>query len=473
MRPEADADVIPIRSEADSPPPSEGGSRPAEGGGERRKRKPKKPIDFGRYNELLEHFVLVYGTDTVFDCRERMIIKINALRLAFGSDYVKMWLNSPERRMILPDQLVFDPTMKAQPPAINLFDGFALTPEAGECAPMLELIGHLCSESSEAEERVLDVVEWVLNWLAYPLQYPGAKMATALVFHGPQGAGKNLFFEGVAEVYGKYAMVVGQDQLEDRFNDWASQKLLVIGDEVVARAELYHQKNKLKSFITGETIQINAKMLPLRTEANHVNVVFLSNEVQPLALEPGDRRYLVIYTPPARQDDLYARVAAFLKAGGARRFMHYLLNRDLAGFSPHSKPLMTTAKADLIELGLKPPERFCREWLKGYLPLPLQVCSAEQLYRAFRRWCALTGERFPPPQVTFTKGLEKVSRGRLKYTLIKLEKPDRGKVTTRMWVPEGCGPKDDQTAGQWATEAVENFERALADFTGDFQGAER
>lgn len=470
-----EGEVVPIRG-GDSPPPPPDGSAdtapPGGGGSRKRPSKPRKPIDFGRYNELLEHFVLIYGTDTVYDCRQRMILRVNALRLAFGTDYVKMWLNSPARRMILPEQLVFDPTEAFPPPSINLFAGFAMQPEPGDPGPMLELLHYLCSESAETDEAVQAVTDWVLDWLAYPLQHPGAKMASALVFHGPQGAGKNLMFEAIASIYGRYALVVGQDQLEDKFNDWASQKLFLIGDEVVARAELYHQKNKLKSFITGETIQINAKMLPLRTERNHVNVVFLSNEVQPLALEPGDRRYLVVYTPPRRQDDLYDRVARFLREGGARRFMRYLLDRDLRDFNPHTRPIMTRAKADLIEIGLKPPERFCREWLAGFLPLPLQVCSTEQLYRAFRWWSQESGERFPPPQAAFSKAVEKTARGHLRRQVIKLDLADRGKTAVRMWVPDGCSPPRGTTASDWATESVTEFERALRRFRATEEGAE-
>ena len=30
---------------------------------------------------------------------------------------------------------------------------------------------------------------WVLRWLAYPLQHPGAKMRTAMVVHGDEGSG--------------------------------------------------------------------------------------------------------------------------------------------------------------------------------------------------------------------------------------------------------------------------------------------
>jgi len=461
-----DRNVVQLSAEGDSPPPSGASAdAPAKGGkGGKRRSKDDKPIDFGRYNELLEHFVLIYGTDTVYDRRKRMLFKINALRLAFGNDYVKMWLNSDRRRMVLPDQLVFDPADRADEGTINLYSGLEMTPKPGHPDPILELLEHLCGESAATEEGVGAVVNWVLDWLAWPLQHPGAKMATALVFHGPQGAGKNLFFEAIAAIYGRYSIVVGQDQLEDKFNDWASQRLFVIGDEVVARAELFHQKNKLKAFITGETIQINTKMMPLRTERNHVNVVFLSNEHQPLALEADDRRYLVVYTPPRRDDDLYDRVATFLRTGGAAVLLHYLLKRDLSGFSPHARPLMTKAKADLIELGLKPSERFCKEWISGYLNLPFKVCSTEQLYRAFKRWCHLQGERWPPSQVTFSKGIERYARSQIRYKVVQLLLEDRGKKMARMWIPAGVEPSPGESLGRWAAEQSASFESALASF---------
>lgn len=474
--------IVQLDAKQESPAPSVESEPPAPasgGEGESQKGKPakeKKPIDWGRYNYLLDHFVLIYGTDTCFDLQERMIIKVNHLRLAYGSDYVKMWLNSDNRRMILPDQLVFDPSGKTEYPQINLFDGLALKPKRGNIDPILELLAHLCEDSADNPETVKTIIDWALKWLAMPLQRPGTKMRSALVFHGPQGAGKNLFFEIVAKIYGRYALVVGQEQLEDKFNDWASQKLFLIGDEVVARQELYHQKNKLKAFITGETIQINTKMMPLRTEANHVNVVFLSNEHQPLALEDGDRRYFVVYTPPRRHDDLYKHVAACLDNGGAEAFYMYLRGYDLTGFTEFDIPPMTKAKRDLIELGLKPAERFIREWLGGYLPLPLQPCSAGQLYKAFRRWCALTGERFPPIQEQFSKSVKKtvdlianklpVKRVILDYKVVKLDDHVNGQRSARVWIPDGCSPPEGKTEGSWAAEAVKMFDETLKDFVG-------
>lgn len=448
----------------DHTPPADGGApAPTAGEGARKKRKPKA-FDLGSYTTLMECFTLIYPTETAWDSATRRVVTLRAMRARFGTDPVKGWLNSPNRRMCLAEELVFEPGREIDPPAINLFDGLAMEPRKGDYGPILELLQHLCAESADTPEGCAKVCAWALRWLALPLQRPGVKLRSAMVFHGPQGAGKNLLFEIVASIYGKYALVVGQDQLEDKFNDWASQKLFLIGDEVVAKAELYHQKNKLKAFITGETIQINAKMLPLRTEANHVNVVFLSNDMQPLALEPGDRRYFVVYTPPRREDDLYTRVAQCMANGGTQAFYAYLLSLPMLDFNEFEIPPMTTAKADLIALGLKPHERFVREWLQGYLPLPRWVCSTEQLYRAFKRWCGQTGERFMPNQITFSKGVEKAGRGRLQGDAVKLDAEVNGKSWLRVWVHGDAGPPDGVGKGQWAREAIEAFEDALRRF---------
>lgn len=470
--------VIPIM-ESETPTPSGEASAPNKGSGGRKK-KDEKPIDWGRFNELVTNFVLIYGTDTCYDLRTRLLLKVNHLRLAFGSDYVKMWLGSDQRRMILPDQLVFDPADKVDEPCINLFDGFVMQPKAGDFEPIMELLYHLCADSADSNGDVSSVVAWVLKWLALPLQKPGTKMRSALIFHGLQGAGKNLFFELVASIYGRYASVIGQDQLEDKFNDWASQKMLLIGDEVVARQELFHQKNKLKAFITGETIQINTKMMPLRQERNFANVVFLSNEDKPVALEESDRRYFVVYTPPRRDDDLYVRVASCMANGGVEAFYDFLLRYDLTGFSNFDIPPMTRAKHNLIMLCLKPEDRFVREWLMGVLPLPLQVCSASQLYRAFKRWCHATGERFFPPQEGFTRSakrmIDSMSRKQgaplaLNYKVIKLVDHVNGQRAQRMWIPDGFFPPSGQTEGEWACAGVTLFEEALNTFMEQHGGA--
>lgn len=453
-------------------------ARAARGEGAGAKKKKPKAINFGDVNRLVENFVLLYGTDTVWDGESRQIMKINALRLAFGNDAVKMWLGSKERRMVPIQHVVFEPGQDTGPDHINLFDGLPVEPEPGDCSVMIELLQHLCSESSVTDTGVAEVMDWVLRWIAYPLQHVGAKMQTALVFHGAQGTGKNLFFDAVRDLYGDYGVMVSQNELEDKFTSWLSRKLFIVGDEVVTRAEMYHKKNQLKWLVTAEKkIPIRAIQQDVRHESNHVNLVFLSNESQPLALEDGDRRYLVVYTPTKGPEDLYTRAAQFLKEGGARKFLHYLQTLDLGDFKPSTKPLMTQAKADLIELGLKPAERFAAEWLGGFLPLPVRPCTAEQLYGAFRKWAEKMGERFPPPQATFTRSVERWvvertetrpdgtrSPPRLRYKVVKLAHEDGGRKCFRCWIPDGTGPRDGATEGEWMASCVQDFQAMVDRF---------
>ena len=145
-------------------------------------------------------------------------------------------------------------------------------------------------------------------------------------------------------IYGEYGRIVDQAAVEDKFNDWASRKLFLIADEVVARMELYHTKNKLKSLITGEWIRINPKNIGAYDERNHVNLVFLSNETQPLVLERDDRRYTVIWTPAKLTRDFYQEVLDEIRAGGIAALHDYLLNIPLGDFGTGTEPPMTKAK---------------------------------------------------------------------------------------------------------------------------------
>lgn len=463
--------------------PSAGAAAPDKGtgGGKPAGRAPKaqKQIDWGKYNYLLTNFTLIYGTDTVWDADTRKMLKISNMAHAHGSDMVRMWKAAAERKTVQEEDVVFDPTGKCAAHCINLYNGFATVPTPcteHDVKPMLDLLHHLCSESESDHATVDDVKRWVLCWLALPLQQPGAKLRTALVFHGPQGTGKNMFFDVVRRMFGKYGVMVGQNELEEKFNDWLSGKLLVIGNEVVTRQELFHNKNKLKWIITEDEIPIRAMQQSVRWEANHANVVFLSNEQMPLILEDGDRRHLVVYTPLADETGLYQRVKLFLEDDGAAKFMHYLLDYPLEDFHEHTKPLMTQAKIDLQELSMRPPERFMVEWMEGFLPLPQQVCSGDQLYRAFEAWARRSGLRWVDDKSKFTStakrwALERVEREadgsrkppciEHKVVQLKDDLKEAGRSAVKCWLPRGTGPMNGVSWGEFAAGAVAAFEGPL------------
>lgn len=446
---------------APAPGKGDGGGKPAAGG------KVGKTVDWTKFNFLLANFALIYSTDTVWDGQNRLIMKIAAMAHAHGADMVRLWKASEIRRTVMPQDVVFDPTETCDPArCVNLYGGIALKPAAGDVAPFLELVRYLTSRASEHADEADEIFHYLLCWLAYPLQHPGAKLKTAVVMHGDEGAGKNFLFDTIVMIYGEYGATVGQDELEDKFNDWRSRKLFVVGDEVSSRQELVHNKNKLKALITSTTVLINPKNLPRREEANHINIVFLSNELQPQALDNTDRRYLVVYTPPAREVSFYQQLAAWRRKGGVAALYQYLLEYPLKDFDPYAPAPKTQAKDDLIDLNRKSPERFWREWSANELDLPYHTCSTAQAYQAYLKYCQRTGDRFPAQRPVFMRMLMRMSQTEkrpVREKVFKVETMGSQKAKRMLLVTE---PPDGVALGEWASDCVRAFEEHLKGFIG-------
>jgi len=337
--------------------------------------------------ELLNDFMLIYGTDLVWDCNRRRMVKLAALREVVGRERIKLWQESQHRRVA--EDVVFDPTMRCGPTMLNLFDGFKSTPDPigkDGCQRILAHLWRLCGQRKEE-------YQFLLRWIAYPLQNPGAKMATSVVMFGSEGPGKSLVWEKVVKpIYGEYGVTIGQAQLESQFTGWQSRKLFALAEEVVSRAEMRHYKGLLKHLVTGETLQINEKMQSLREERNHLNFVFLSNSTVPLELDDGDRRYLVLYVDQVPPKEYFAELVAEIENGGVAAFYHYVMNLPLDGFGEHSKPPLNVEKQALIEGSMTPPRYFLRIWERGELDLPYGAAVAADLYKAFTRWCERSNE---------------------------------------------------------------------------------
>jgi putative DNA primase/helicase len=455
--------LLPVRTQVEAKLDALGwrvGGRPRDacdpGGGGRRPLAPIESVD-----ELLERFSLVYGhKSTVFDHQERLLMGLADMRDACTHrELHRRWMESPAKKIVRLREVGFDPAGTDPAITCNLWGGWPTVARSGSCEVLLELLRYLCSH----EDNPQHLFDWVLKWLAYPVQHPGAKMKTALVLHGPQGAGKNMFFEAVMGIYGEYGRVVDQAAIEDKFNDWASKKLFLIADEVVARAELYHLKNKLKAFVTGDTIRINPKNVGAWEERNHVNVVFLSNETQPLVIERDDRRYTVIWTPKELPLAFYADVKDEIAAGGIEALHHHLLTLDLGEFAAHTRPPMTQAKADLIDMGMDSTERFWGEFTAGQIDgVPVLPVKSEDLYELYRTWCGRIGLPRYAPRPKF---LAEIGR-----------RTDATRTIARYW-NGGTDPKQatfifpnrmDTPVGasqlEWLSQCVSTFRDAVGEY---------
>ncbi|WP_304626935.1 DUF5906 domain-containing protein, partial [uncultured Parasutterella sp.] len=277
---------------------------------------------------LADRYVAIDNTDTCWDLVYHRLAKISFIKQYYGSRLVSSWLQGlfGNRRIIQPEQLIFEPDPKKVPEgSISMFEGWPLVPtyDTSKCHLLIEHLFKICGEDE-------NIFNWISSWLAYPLQHPGAKMASGLMIYGErEGTGKSIFFNVIAKIYGKYGCSVNQTMIQSDFNGWISQKLFMVGEEVVTNQDKRTLKGMLKNLVTNPTHTINEKGYPARFEVNKTNIVFLSNEQQPGILDPKDRRYMAIrfeeYSPP----EYFQALAEEINNGGAAALYGWLLTLDL------------------------------------------------------------------------------------------------------------------------------------------------
>ncbi|VUD48507.1 hypothetical protein TDB9533_01247 [Thalassocella blandensis] len=409
----------------------------------------------------LKRYVYLMPSDEVYDTETREIIKIAHLRFAIA-DCFDDWLKHVKRREIPRKNLVFDPTMQVGKGFINKFAGLPLqakTPPDNlePCLNMVKLLKVLCNYDDEA-------FLWLRRWLAFPLIHVGKKMRTAVLMHSDvHGTGKSLFFDGVMRpLYGQYARTLGQVDLESQYNDWMSEALFGVFEEVLSRSQKFSHTGTVKQMVTGPVFRVNKKFMSGWEESNHMNSVFLSNEFQPLPIEPHDRRFLIIWPEIKLLQEIKEGVNRELAEGGSEYFLGWLRATPLEGFNEFTEPPITDAKMRLIEFGRPAWEVFYGEWKNNELDLPYTPCLVSQLYTAFKRWCNRQGEH-AMSQNKFSGLIQTKERLRkdLHYQVGTGDQTKKG----RFFMVEPCPPSLKQQV--WLGGRVEECDRKLGNAVDD------
>lgn len=450
----------------DMPSVSSAGVSTQGGGGER-----KSAVSVMELDDLIERFIPIDDGlgETVFDTWTHKLANKKQMFALMPAgiklDDIKRHYVYQTRGAYYLDDVGFDPTEKDKRVGLNLWTGWEMQPKAGSTEKLLETLEYLCS----LEEKSDDILWWIIKWMAYPLQHPGAKMASALILHGPQGTGKSLIFRTLAKIYGKYATVIGNSGIEDKFNaDWSDSKLFILAEEIATSADKWQIKNELKELITGDTVRVRAMHRMAYHQKNHMNIAFLSNEDLPVPIEQDDRRHCVVYTPPALPKVHYNQVLDDLENGGVEAFYYFLMNVDLTGFTRHTPPPDSSAKQNLISLSLPSEKRFIKDWLGGMLDIPICACKSMSLYSVYLTWCKSNGESRPRPSNQFLGMINNIKdwqvsqkwhfsnvhyNGEKKQSRIITPDPEILKGTQYEKSPS-------KTEMQWITDCIIDFENA-------------
>ena len=184
---------------------------------------------------------------------------------------VKEWLAWLQRRES--DGLVFAPgESSVVDNNINTWVGWGVEATPGDVAPFYSLIDYLFADDPDSKA-------WFLQWLAYPIKHPGAKLYTAVLLHSrAQGIGKSLLGEIIGDLYGANFNLVSQDELHSAFNDWLVHRQFILGEELTGK-KTGDDADKIKNMITRQQVNVNIKMQPTYEIRDCANYLLTSNRV--------------------------------------------------------------------------------------------------------------------------------------------------------------------------------------------------
>lgn len=230
---------------------------------------------------------------------------------------------------------------------LNMWEGWGVEPVKGDVKPWKRLLDHLFAGADAASKK------WFEQWCAYPLQHPGAKLASAAVFWGiVHGSGKTLVGHTLMKIYGKHGSEITDTEIEDDRFDWAENQQFVLADDITA-SNNRKLANRLKTMITQKTLKINQKYIPRYNVPDCINYYFTSNDPDAFYLDDGDRRYFIHevrndkISVELREDFIGWRDTG---TAGTAALFDYLLHLDLSDFDPQAEAYVTAAKAEMSSL---------------------------------------------------------------------------------------------------------------------------
>lgn len=174
------------------------------------------------------------------------------------------------------------------------------------------------SIGDEREQRIL------IDWLAYVVQNPGKRVNWALLLQGAQGSGKSYFVKLLQYILGEHVRNLDPTAIAGRFTGWAHGSLVIGVEEIrISGTNRYEVLDRMKPFITNDSIQIEEKGRDHRTVPNFTSYLMLTNHKDAIPLTSGDRRYCVIFSRIQSEDQLYKELGG---EKGAEAYFEKLFN---------------------------------------------------------------------------------------------------------------------------------------------------
>lgn len=210
--------------------------------------------------------------------------------------------------------------------------------------------------------------EIILDWITYVYQNPGKRVKWALLLQGSQGTGKSYFGNVMQAIMGNMVTNLDPSAISGRFTGWAHGALAVVVEEIrIVGTNKFEVVDRIKPFITNETIQIEEKGRDHRTVPNFQSYMMFTNHKDAIPLMSGDRRYCVIFGRIQSEEQLFKELGGekgaeeyfdnlfkglYENTGAFARF--FTDRRVSDSFKPNGRAPTTRAKEMMMNLSVSP-----------------------------------------------------------------------------------------------------------------------
>jgi Mesyanzhinovviridae DNA primase len=246
----------------------------------------------------------------------------------------RWWIDHEERTQY--EGIVYAPNASEDETRgkLNLWTGFGVKAVDGECELYLDhLRDNICSDDSEHSE-------YLLNWMAYAVQFPERQGEVAVVMRGKEGVGKGVLAKEFGRLFGShFRHIVHGNHLTGHFNAHLQQCSVLFADEAFFAGDRTHE-NVLKALITEETVLIEPKGVDSYSVNNCIHLMMSSNSDWVVPAGAEARRYFVVNVSDAEMQNhgYFAKITKQMENGGREALLFHLLNRDLSEFNVRKVP---------------------------------------------------------------------------------------------------------------------------------------
>lgn len=281
----------------------------------------KKTTSQDEYSKYIFSFVHLQGTD------KETIVNI----VPFNT-----WLKSMDRREVR--AIGFDPTDKNNPDIFNIWKGYDISKEIADksneedAKPILDHIFNCwCKKDKKA-------YKYVLNYLAWIIQYPQRKTGVVLCLRSKQGGGKGVIISKLGEIIGEnhFCQNSNANYLFGDFNGQLEGKILVNLDEAFWGGDK-KMEGMMKNKITERNQTINKKNKEAYMISCFANYIISTNNEWFAGTTEDDRRYFCLELDNTFSGRMTNEKNEYFKPiveAPSEAFAKVLYNMDLTNFNP-------------------------------------------------------------------------------------------------------------------------------------------